>query len=179
MSTKHICYFLLAVMLIFSGCAAPKKWVSEPEFREADNPFCRIKVSVLPSASGTFLNAFEVELVNKTNAGLIIDWNRSHYLYNGKTAGMFVFKDIQPESIRDKSVPPDTVLPGSTFTKTIAPYRLVAKAPAREPRKDVTESDFSFGPLPAGENGVHLAIRQNGETSNETITFTIQEVSAP
>ena len=174
MITKRVCLMLTVFFLLLSGCSTTKTWVSSPETQRAENPFYTISITPLTSDAGVF-NSFRLEFVNKSAAELEIDWNQSRYLYNGKKSGPFVFAGIEPSDVRNASVKPDLVPTDGSLIKTIAPYRLIARAPNRENRLDAAKQNFYFGPIPAGPSGVHIVVRQDGQEITEMLTVTIQE----
>ena len=119
--------------------------------------------------------SFLLSVTNRTDKNLEMDWNRTQYIHNNNNRGVFVFKDIEPEDIKDSTVPPDIIPPRGTFTKEIAPYNLLARAPLRESDKD---PGIKPGILPTGENGILLVIRQNKKNIVEKMMVLITEKEA-
>ncbi len=111
--------------------------------------------------------------MNKTRKDLEIDWNKTRYLYNGRDIGVFVFVGIKPENIKNSTIPPDTIPAGQSFTKDISPLKLLAREPLTG--KGAKAGKITSGPIPNGESGIFLFIKQNGNTIKEKITVKITE----
>ena len=157
-----------------TGCATSKVWVSSPSIQKADNDYYDARLEPL-TKDNEFFVSFLLSVTNRTDKNLEIDWNRTQYIHNNMNRGVFVFKGIEPEDIKDSTIPPDMIPPGGTFTKEIAPYRLLARAPIREREKN---SGIKPGILPTGENGILLVIRQNKKNIVEKMMVLITEKEA-
>ncbi len=97
---------------------------------------------------------FRLTITNKTGAALQVDWNKTRYLFNGRSYGLLVLRGIKPEAIKYGIVAPDIIPPRDVLTKIIAPQKLIAYAPIREQHKlGPDESALSGGPIPPGESG--------------------------
>ena len=170
---KQVAVFgaFFALLCVVAGCAGTSQEViSSPEIQTASNPFSEIKFEPRRFES-TLFNVFYLEVVNKTSGELEIDWNKTRYLYKGKPYGVFVFKDIDPKTIKE-SIPPDLIAQGETFTKVIFPLKLIARASRREQSK----RSLYPGPIPLGENGISLVIRSKGKEIREKIVINLEEV---
>ena len=113
---------------------------------------------------GTQLNAFRLNVSNKTNKDLTIIWDKTLYILDGRTTGTFMFEGIIYKD-RNNPKPPDIVFTKTTFSKIISPCNLV---------------HFSKGwyhePLPIGENGVYLTIAVEGkEITGKMVVNLVQE----
>jgi hypothetical protein len=161
------------ILLVSAGCAPSKVWTSQPAVQTRENPFYRASLTPLNEGGSAFV-AFALKIENKTDNGLEIDWNKTRYLRNGRVSGGFVFEGINPEDVKNSTVPSEFVGPGKTFSKEIAPYRLVALAPIRDKTIAADQHGFSGGVLPEGENGILLVMRQNGNRIREKITVRIE-----
>jgi len=113
---------------------------------------------------------FRLTVTNRTDKNLEIDWNKTRYVYNGSSRGVFVFKGIKPEDIKNLTIPSDIIPARSTLSKEISPYKLIARAPVRE---SGSERGIYPGLLPKGENGIRLLVRQNGKEIAEKMTVNI------
>ena len=80
---------------------------------------------------------------------------------------------MDPENIRKQTIPEDIVPAGGIFLKEIAPYKMLARAPLRSRERKEGEKAIKFGPLPAGENGILLVVRQDGQEIREKIAVNI------
>ncbi|MBW1798362.1 MAG: hypothetical protein JRJ21_08170 [Deltaproteobacteria bacterium] len=165
---------VLVVMIGFAltvgiGCAPTLVSVSNPEIQTAGNPYYDARLEPL-SRGRNFFVVFRLTVTNRTDKNLEIDWNKTRYVYNGSSRGVFVFKGIKPEDIKNLTIPPDIIPARGTFSKEISPYRLIARAPIRE---GSSERGIYSGLLPKGENGIRLLVRQNGKEIVEQITVNI------
>ncbi len=154
------------------GCATSKVWISSPVAQTAGNPYYEAKIEPLKSVNKFFVS-FLLVVTNKTDKNLEVDWNKTRYIYNGRTHGVFVFDGIRPEDIKSLTIPADTIVSGQNFSKTISPFKLLARAPIKDRYTD--KPIISPGIMPNGKNGIHLVIRQNGKEIIEKISVNIEE----
>ena len=160
--------------MVGTGCAPTLVAGSSPQIQAAENAYYNVQFE--PMKNGyNFFAGFRLEVTNKTRKDLHIDWNKTRYLYNGRDEGVFVFKGIRPEDIKNSTIPPDIIPAGQSFSKRISPYRLLARAPLT--RQDKNAGEISSGPIPNGENGIVLFVRQNGNSIQETLTVKITETA--
>lgn len=151
-------------------------WTAQPETFTADNQLFEAKLTPR-KGEYPFFTFFHLTLSNKSDAALIVDWNTSQYLFNGKAQGMLVFEGIDPETIRAASIPSDTVVPGAVFTRDIMPLRLIAWSPIRD--KSPGRASITPGMLPAGQNGIRLAVRHAKGQMSIPLSVQIQREDAP
>ena len=174
---KRIETLILAVMIglalvTASGCAAPKTWVSSPEIETVSNPYYQAEFEPLKRGHEFFVS-FLLSVTNKTDKNLEIDWNKTRYILKGRNYGGFVFKGIDPAEVRNSTIPPDIIPARGKFSRVIAPYRLLARAPLRD--RSMSESTISAGILPNGKNGIVLVVRQNGKEIVDKMMVIIEE----
>jgi hypothetical protein len=169
------CSLKLALVLILffaSSCAGKKLvWKSKPEFNTVENEYYIATITPVKDNDHFFVS-FYIDVDNKSDEELKIDWNKTMYISNGRMNGVFVFKGIRPEDIKNLTIPDDIILPGSKFKKVISPYKTLAQAPVK---KDSGDKGFSPGILSNGQNGIHLVIRHEGKEIVEKVTFKIKE----
>jgi hypothetical protein len=174
MANKIIVALLMGVFLI-AGCAVtPKTWTSTPSHQSVDGQDYAIKFEPIKREGNVFV-AFRLTVQNTSKAPLIIDWNKSRYILNGKSAGRFVFKGIDPKQVGEGDIAPDTIAGGDTMVKEIGPFKFIAYAPYRD--RNVSPSGgpgISFGPLPQGENGILLYMRLGGKQIRPKLTLMLQ-----
>jgi hypothetical protein len=89
----------------------------------------------------------------------MVDWNASRYLFNGSPEGVLVFEGIDPERVKTATVPMETIAPGALFSRVIMPLRLIAWSPLKE--STASSRSITPGMLPAGENGIRLAVQHD------------------
>ena len=174
--TKSLSIMIIGFALMMGATCAPTMVsISDPKIQTAANPYYQTQFEPL-TRDHNFFVVFHLTVTNKSNKDLQIDWNKTRYLYNGKPYGVFVFKGIEPKDIKNRTIPPDVIRPEATFSKEIAPYKLLARAPIRGRSKAGTdEPAITPGPIPAGESGILLVVRQAGKQIVEKMTVSIKE----
>jgi len=172
---KNVGLSIFILFFVFTGCAsAPKKsWTSTPAKQTLENQYYEAQIEPL-KRDHKFYVAFRLTVKNKTDKSLEIDWNKTRYIYNGRNGGVFVFKGVDPESVKNLTILPDVVSVGTTFSKEIMPYKLLAHAPIRDQTVGAEESSISPGIIPAGKNGIYLVIRQSGQEVRTKIEVNIE-----
>ena len=165
---------MILFLFMAAGCATTKKiWTSQPEVQKAANPSYEARLEPITLGHHFFV-MFKLEITNNTDKNLEIDWNQTRYLYNGRSHGVFVFKGIDPKSVKN-AIPPDIIPPGVTFSKEIAPLKLVAWAPIKDKSVKAGQRGISPGVLPVGQNGIFLVLIQDGKKIVAKMTVKITE----
>ena len=175
---KEIIFTIIIGLMIslITGCAPVMVSKSDPAVQSSTNPYFDVQFEPLKQGFKSFV-AFRLTVTNKTNNQLQIDWNKTRYIYNGSQRGIYVFRGIDPEAIKQQTIAPDIVAPQAVFTKVIAPQKLIAYVPMKDQDKlAVGESAFSGGPVPTGQSGILLVIRKDGEEVRERLTVNITEI---
>jgi hypothetical protein len=173
--TKNVGLSIFVLLFVFTGCASTpaKSWTSTPAIQNLENQYYEAQMEPL-KRDHKFYVVFRLTVTNKTDKSLEIDWNKTRYSHNGRNGGGFVFKGIDPEKVKNFTIPPDVVSAGATFSKEIMPYKLLARAPIRDQTVGAEESSISPGILPAGKNGIYLVVRQNGKEVRTKIEVNIE-----
>jgi hypothetical protein len=165
----------LLLLTMLTACApaeVARDWASIPPVQTGENRSFDVRFEPLKKHKRFFV-AFRLDVRNKTDRDLTIDWNKTNYLHNGRANGVFVFQGIDPATIKH-AIPPDTIAPGTTFSREIFPAHLVAFTPMREEVLDKKGKGLFPGPLPAAENGIRLVVRQDGEEMVQKLTVEIR-----
>ena len=174
---KKIAVFIIGILLLLLTSCAPttKNWTSDPVIQTADNPYYKARLEPLKkdSRERNFFVLFRLTIINKSDKHLEVDWNKTRYVLNGLNYGRFIFEGIDPENLKNLTIPFAKIPAGNTFSKEIAPLKLLGKAPLRDQSVGVNESSFSPGIIPEGENGIYLVVRYSGKEVCEKITLTI------
>jgi hypothetical protein len=143
---------------------------SNPEVQRVSNDYFTAELQPLLKPGQSFFTTFHFALSNKTNKELQIDWQNTYYLLNGRRKGRFLWEGVTWDALKKiRSQPQVLVAPDSTFTKVIFPAALVGRAPARTPGG----VQYTQGPLPEGENGILLSVRQNGKVVRDKMVVVI------
>jgi hypothetical protein len=169
-------FLMFALSLLLFGCVTPTAWVADPKVQTIRNPSYVVAFEPLKEEAAFFVY-FNLSVSNRTDKDLMIDWNKTRYLRDGTAYGVFVFQGINPDDIRNQTIPPDTVPAGGTFKKEIAPYRLLARAPIRT--RSSSAGKIEPGLIPVGRNGIRLVMKQDDNEIIETLHLTIDEQAVP
>lgn len=168
MLTKMV-FAMLTCSLILTGCAVPiAVWSSDPTEKQVENPFFRLAVTPQKDMRGSFV-MFRVEVFNKTDDSLEIDWNESSYMFKGKSIDRLVFSGIDPKAVKSKNIPMEKITPGQTIIKNVGSLRFASFLKHGGKSAEPEMSSISFGPLPAGYNGVQLVVRTEDKAIVEQI----------
>ncbi len=166
------------LLFVLTGCTPMpmKTWTSSPEIQTTGNQYYTVELEPVKN-DHAFFEMFRLTVENKTDNNLEIDWNNTRYIFNGRARGIFVFKGINPEDIKNLTIPADIVPPRAKFSKEIAPAKLVAFAPIRDRSDSAAKSGFSPGVIPEGKNGIYLVIRTPEQEMRVNLTLNIESKS--
>ncbi len=170
---KKIAGLTVFFLMIFLGGCAPSptiNWRSAPEIQTASSEYYRAQLEPVITGKGPFFDAFRLVVTNRTDKDLEIDWNRTSYVESGIRHGGFVWQGIDPDQVKNASVPPDIISPASTFSRVIFPHKKIAYAPGYQ-----GGWKLQGGLIPEGENGIDLVVTQNGKVIRHRITVRIIE----
>ncbi len=173
MNCRRTVGYLLLIGLALWGCSGMQSpsnavWMAQPEYFEVDNPLFSARITP-QKGRFPYYTFFLLTLKNKSNADLVVDWNASQYLFNGRPQGVLVFEGIDPVAVKNAMVPPQTVAPGADVSLEMMPMRLIAWSPIKE--RTAGGRSISPGMLPIGENGIRLVIRH--EKGSITIPLSV------
>lgn len=170
---------LVAVSLlsVYACAAAPvEKWRSEPSRQTIAGPGLRAVLAPLKEGA-EFYVGFQLTLSNAGTTPLTLDWNQTRYLHNGRDAGVFVYRGIDPATIQGK-IPAAVIPAGGTFTQDIFPLRTIAFMPGSQITQD-GQRGFMPGILPSGENGILLVLNRDGQESRQKLSVRLQAETEP
>jgi hypothetical protein len=163
MNVQRAIGFWVLIGLSLAGCSGtgPRStaaWTAQPESRSVDHPLFEAMI-VPQKGEAPYYVSFLLTVTNKSDADLMVDWNSSRYLFNGRPEGALVFEGIDPEMVKTATVPGDAIAPGGLFSRVIMPLRLIAWSPLKE--STASSRSITPGMLPAGENGIRLAVQHD------------------
>ena len=181
MKCRHAIGMWLLMGLALWGCSAaghPSKvaWTARPESRGMENRQFSVRVEPQKGAS-PFYSFFLLTIVNQSDADLVVDWNASRYLFNGSPRGMLVFEGIDPQKVKNATVPSETIAPGAVFSRAVMPLERIAWSPLKEATTD--RRSITPGMLPAGENGIRLMVRGGDGQTAIPLSVRIARTDAP
>lgn len=166
-NTKRLIF--ISFMTFLTSCTPTRIWMSQPTYQTLENEYYRAKFEPVKHDKN-FFDSFRIVITNKSDKEMKIDWNKTRYILNGRVYDIFVFEGVTTENVHD--LPSDTVPAGGTLTKEISPLNLVGWKPLKH--RDMGDPNFTSGPLPEGENGIYLNVRQNGKEVKQKITLNIE-----
>ena len=173
MSKNLIISTIIFMLLSFPACSRKRIWTSTPASQSINSKSYDARLEPLKKEAD-FFNGFRLTLVNKTAKEMEIDWNRTKYIYKGKDEGLFVFSGINPDSVKNATIPGDVIPAGGTFAKDIFPFKFIAFTPLREQSIKTEHHNIIAGLIPEGENGIFLVIHQDGKISRVMIVVEIE-----
>lgn len=159
--------WMLSIFLI--SCAPKQIWSSEPETARVQTAHVNVDFQPLKQ-DNQFYSSFRLAVRNLSDHPIHIDWNRTKYIHNGQKRGRFAFVGINPEDVRNGTVPEDTIYAGQSLSRQIGPLGFVAFSSYREGSTSIGNSRLSFGILPEGESGIELVLRSRNGLLQKTLS---------
>jgi hypothetical protein len=174
---KKITLGALFISFIMVGCAGEQIYQSTPSMQTVSTQHYEVKLEPLRAEGYNYYNQFRSTFTNKTNGDLTIDWSETYYLQNGKRYGHFGWVGLTFEELRDLKEQPDiTVAAGKTETTVLFPLKLIGwKEEGVRLKANTPEAGFTNGIIPAGENGMSIAVLKDGKVLRKRILVTITQ----
>jgi len=172
---KKIALCIAVFSLLLTGCVKEQIYSSSPPMKTVSNDIYEVQLEPLKAERYNYYNSFRFVFTNKTGKDLIIDWSDTYYLQNKRKYGLFGWKGLTFEELKGLKEEPDLTIAGEkTITSVIFPLKLLGWKQKRERIKNnKPEAAFSPGVITPGENGMSLAVRQDGKLFREKILVTI------
>lgn len=173
---KKTLWGIISILVLIVGCAtAGRVYQSSPTVQNAGNANFEAKLEPLRAEGYDYFNSFRLGFTNKTNKDLIIVWSKSYYLHNGKKRGLFGWEGLTFEQLKGLKAEPNLPFPaGESSSIQIFPLELIGWQQKSEKKKGSTpEEGFTLGVLPEGENGLSLAVKQDGKIVRKKMNVTI------
>jgi hypothetical protein len=172
---KKIALGIAICLLALTGCAKEQIFSSSPSLQTVSTSSFEVKLEPLKAEGYNYYNRFRFQFTNKTNGDLAIDWSETFYLRNGKKYGQFGWEGLTFEQLRDvKEEPKITMAAGKTDTTEIFPGKLIGwKEDGVRMKATTPEAGFTLTPLPAGENGMSIAVLKDGKLLRKKILVNI------
>ncbi|MGD8298243.1 MAG: hypothetical protein PVH37_05750 [Desulfobacterales bacterium] len=161
--------------LVLTGCAKEQIYSSSPPMKTVSNDLYEATLEPLKAERYNYYNSFRFTFTNKTGKDLIIDWSDTFYLQNKRKYGLFGWEGLSFEELRGLQEEPDLVVAGGkTEATVIFPLKLIGwKEEGVKMKSNEPETGFTLGIITPGQNGMSLAVRQDGKLVRETILVTI------
>ena len=172
---KKILWGVAIIALFSAGCAKEQIYTSNPPMQTVSTSAYEVKLEPLKAEGFGYYNRFSYQFTNKTNGDLVIDWEQTYYLRNGKRHGNFGWEGLSFEQLRDvKDEPEITMGPGKTDKIDIFPIKLIGWREDGVRMKATTpEAGFTLTPLPEGENGMSIAVVKDGKVLRKSVLVKI------
>jgi len=172
---KNILWGIALISLVTAGCAKEQVYNSIPPMQTVSTSIFEVKLEPLKAEGYDYYNRFRYQFTNKTNGDLVIDWSETYYLRNGKRYGHFVWEGLTFEELREvKKQPTISIAARKTNTIEIAPAKLLGwKEEGVRMKATTPEAGFTLTPLPEGENGMSIAVMQDGKLLRKKILVKI------
>jgi len=163
------------ISLVLAGCAKEQIYNSVPPMQTVSTSAYEVKLEPLKAEGFDYYNRFSYQFTNKTNGDLVIDWEQTYYLRNGKRHGNFGWEGLSFEHLRDvKDEPEITIGPGKTDKIDIFPIKLIGwREEGVRMKASTPEAGFTLTPLPEGENGMSIAVLKDGKMLRKSIIVNI------
>ena len=172
---KKLLWGVALILLVTVGCAKEQIYNSVPPMQTVSTSDYEVKLEPLKAKGFNYYNRFSYQFTNKTNGDLVIDWEQTYYLRNGKRHGNFGWEGLTFEHLRDVQDEPEiTIGPGKTESVEIFPIKLIGWKEEGVRKKATTpEAGFTLTPLPEGENSMSIAVLKDGKLLRKTISIKI------
>jgi len=174
---KNILWGVALISLVVAGCAKEQIYQSSPSMQTVSTQHYEVKLEPLRAEGYNYYNQFRYQFTNKTNGELIIDWSETYYLQNGKRYGNFGWEGLTFEELRGLKEEPDIrVAAGQTETAVLFPAKLIGwKEEGVRMKATTPEAGFTNGVIPVGQNGMSIAVLQDGKVLRKNILVTITQ----
>ncbi|MFC1764189.1 hypothetical protein ACFL6U_19215 [Planctomycetota bacterium] len=169
-------FALLGFILLSNICGCANKFVftSTPDVATAENEWFRAQWQPEKKGRASFV-AFRLTIENKTTEELVVDWNRTQYLLNGRTHGVLLFETYEPGYLRGTTTVLETIPAAGRLEKVTAPAEMVAFSPVKYQDQIASEDVMSPGPIPAGRSGIRLVVVKGEQETTKDIYVAITE----
>lgn len=174
---KKFVWGAIFILLILIGCAGEQVYRSNPSMQTVSTQHYEVKLEPLRAEGYNYYNRFRFSFTNKTSGDLVIDWSQTYYLQNGNRFGRFGWDGLTFEELRGIDEEPDlTVGAGQTDSAVIFPLKLIGwKQEGVSMKATTPEAGFTNGVIPAGENGMSIAVIQDGKVLRKSVLVTITQ----
>ena len=172
---KNLLWGVALISLAMVGCAKEQIYSSIPSMQTVSTSDFEMKLEPLKAEGYDYYNRFSYQFTNKTSSSLSIDWSETYYLQNGKRYGRFGWEGLTFEQLREVADKPIVDIgPGEKDAVEIFPLRLIGwREEGVRLKATAPEAGFTLTPLPAGENGMSIAVLKDGKLMRQRILVNI------
>lgn len=149
-------------IFLFSGCGS---YVVKNVDIPTENSNLSFKITPTSPTMSAGFSAFILEIQNKTDRDMEIDWNKTSFMKNNQTNGTFMFQGVV---FKDRNNPKsnDIIFANSNFTKTIFPNNFV--------NFDSFNGWSHYG-TGLGIQGAYVVIIDNKETIKQKVLVNVEK----
>jgi hypothetical protein len=172
---RSIIWGAIIVSLVAAGCAKKQIYSSNPPMQTVGTLKFEAKLEPMKAEGYNYFNRFRFEFTNKSDSELVVNWSKTYYLQNGKRYGRFGWEGLTFEQLKEIQEEPDVATPpGRTESLVIFPLQLIGwKKEGVMMKASTPEAGFTNGVIPAGQNGISLAVLDNGKLVRKNILVDI------
>ena len=172
---RSIIWGAIIVSLVAAGCAKKQIYSSNPPMQTVGTLKFEAKLEPMKAEGYNYFNRFRFEFTNKSDSELVVNWSETYYLQNGKRYGRFGWEGLTFEQLKEIQEEPDVATPpGRTESLVIFPLQLIGwKKEGVMMKASTPEAGFTNGVIPAGQNGISLAVLDNGKLVRKNILVDI------
>ena len=157
--------------IIVTACAAVEVYSSSPAVQKMSNDYFSVELEPQLQEGQNFFTSFRFVFTNTTKKDLHVDWEKTYYLLNGRRGGRFLWEGVDWEALKKmRNQPLVPVAAGDSVTAVIFPKSLAGRSKIGTN----TGLQYTRGPLPAGENGMFLVVREDEREIREKIVVKIE-----
>lgn len=176
-SIVRTCLMVIALFTAYGCATTTTTWTSRPQSAKVSTPDVVVEFRPIKMDKPFFVG-FELAVHNLSASPLVIDWNQTRYIHNQKSAGLFVFEGIEPEALKNRSLPNETIPAGGRMAKRISPARTIAWNKFSS-NTQISQPAFEPGILPNGHNGASLFLIQKERQWRQPVAVEIVEARSP
>ena len=174
---KNLLWGVVLIALVAAGCAKEQTYHSVPPMQTVSTSMFEVKLEPLRAEGYDYYNRFRFEFTNKSSNDLTVIWSKSYYLQSGKRYGLFGWEGLTFDQLRGLQDEPDiSTAPDQKETLVIFPLQLIGwKEEGVRMKAATPEAGFTHGVIPAGKNGISLAVLQDGKLVRKDILVQIAQ----
>ncbi|MEK6787942.1 MAG: hypothetical protein AABY68_03215 [Pseudomonadota bacterium] len=140
----------LLLVIFLTGCATAVPTWTPPSSSQS---LSLVDAQIKPACSNSYCYGFSLEMQNKTDRPVEIDWNRSYYTQAGQTNGGLMAEGVII-SQRNMIRAPDVILPNGRYLKTVWPSNFTQLSIG------LASAEWINQMLPEGSQGVFITLKQ-------------------
>jgi hypothetical protein len=168
---------IIILTVVVAGCAKKQVYQSKPPIQQVSTSDFEVTLEPLKAEGYDYYNRFRYQFTNTSNGNLVISWENSFYLQNGKRYGRFGWEGLTFEELRGLAEEPDvTIAPGAKDAIEIFPLQLMGwREDGVRMKASTPEAGFTLGVIPVGENGLDIAVIKDAKILRKKVLVKITQ----